>query len=162
MKLPNVDIKHILYTTDNSNDAKYAYAYAVRLAKKFDAKITLLHVVQEFKHMVAFDFGIERSVAATNWFSVNNEYFQEIKKKFQEMTKLIQDGESITIDNVLVEQGNPVRTILKVANQNKCDLIVMGVKGRGVLEDAMMGNTVAGVLQRSKVPVLVSRQSKNK
>jgi nucleotide-binding universal stress UspA family protein len=38
----------------------------------------------------------------------------------------------------------------------------MGSKGKGGLEDAMMGNTTVGVLRRSKIPVLVTRYSKNK
>ena len=61
-----------------------------------------------------------------------------------------------------MEIGNPVKMILHVAKERKCDLIVMGSKGRGTLDDAMMGNTVTGVLRRAKIPVLVTRYSKEK
>ena len=154
------EIKHILFATDDSENAQYAFSYAACFAKQFNAKVTLLHVVQEFKDMVAFDFGIERSVAAKKWFSVNNEYFQEIKEMFNELAKENYSGESIDIEDVIVEKGNPVKMILQVAEDRNCDLIVMGSKGRGGLEDAMMGNTVTGVLRRSKIPVLVIRHSK--
>ncbi len=154
------EIKRILFATDDSANAQHAFSYAACFAKKFNAKVTLLHVVREFKDMVAFDFGIERSVAAKKWFSVNNEYFQEIKEKFEDLVKSNYSEE--TIDDIMVVKGNPVKQILQVAKDKNCDLIIMGSKGKGGLEDAMMGNTVAGVLRRSKIPVFVSRYSKKK
>ena len=157
MELAKVDVKHILYATDNSEDARCAFGYAAGYAKQFGAKLTLLHVVQEFKDMVAFDFGIERSVAAKEWFSVNKDYYQELKKRFKELAKTKYCGESIDIADVLVEKGNPVKTILRVANDRNCDLIVMGTKGRSALEDVVLGSTVKGVLRRSTIPVLVTR-----
>jgi len=156
------EIKHILVATDDSENAQYAFSYAACFAKKFNAKVTLLHVVQEFKDMVAFDFGIERSVAAKKWFSVNNEYFMEVKNRFKEMAKENYSEESINIKDVVVEKGNPVKMILHAAKERDCDLIVMGSKGKGGLEDTMMGNTATGVLRRSKVPVLVTRYPKDK
>jgi len=154
------EIKRILFATDESANAQHAFSYAACFAKQFNAKVTLLHVVREFKDMVAFDFGIERSVAAKKWFSVNNEYFQEIKDKFEDLVKTNYSGEAI--DDVTVVKGNPVKQILQVAKDKNCDMIVMGSKGKGGLEDAMIGNTVAGVIRRSKIPVLVSRYSKKK
>ena len=154
------EIKRILFATDESDNAHHAFSYASCFAKQFDAKVSMLHVVREFKDMVAFDFGIERSVAAKKWFSVNNEYFQEIKEQFESLVGSHYKGERI--DDVMVVKGNPVKQILQIAEDKKCDLIVMGSKGKGSLEDAMMGNTVSGVLRRSKIPVLVSPYSTKK
>jgi len=42
--LPNIN--HILYLTDLSKHAAYVFRYALRLAKTFDAKISILHVVK--------------------------------------------------------------------------------------------------------------------
>ena len=154
------EIKRILFATDDSANAHYAFSHATCYAKQFNAKVTLLYVVQEVKDMVAFDFGIERSVAAKKWFSVSNEYFQEIKNKFTDIAKDKYGSEFI--DDVVVEKGNPIKMILNIAKDRNCDLIIMGSKGWGSLEDAMIGNTVTGVLRRSPIPVLVIRDSKNK
>jgi nucleotide-binding universal stress UspA family protein len=162
MKLPKVNIKHILYATDDSEDARYAFTYAICFAKQFNAKLTLLHVVPEFPDMIAFDFGIERSVAAKKWFSVKKDYIQKIKGRFKKMVNTKCDGESINIHDIVVEKGNPVNLILKFSEERKCDLIVMGKKGRTALEDAMMGDTVRRVLRRSKLPVLVVQPKKKK
>ena len=152
------EIKRILFATDESDNAHHAFSYAACFAKQFNAKVSMLHVVREFKDMVAFDFGIERSVAAKKWFSVNNEYFLEIKQEFEALVASQYKEEAI--DDVMVVKGNPIKQILQIAEDKKCDLIVMGSKGKGGLEDAMMGNTVSGVLRRSKIPVLVSPYSK--
>ena len=151
------EINHILCATDDSLYAHHAFSYAACLAKQFKAKITLLHVVQEFKDMVAFDFGIERSVAAEKWFSVGNEYFQEVKERFKDLVKNKYLNETTDVEEIIVEKGNPVKMILHVAKEKNCDMIVMGSKGTGGLEDAMMGNTAVGVLRRSTIPVLVTR-----
>ena len=100
------EIKRILFATDESANAHHAFSYAASFAKQFKAKVTMLHVVREFKDMVAFDFGIERSVAAKKWFSVSNEYFQEIKEKFEDLVKKNYSEEAI--DEVMVVKGNPL------------------------------------------------------
>lgn len=147
------EIKRILFATDESENAHHAFAYVECLTKQFNAEVVLLHVVRELRDMVAFDFGIERSVAAKKWFSVNNEYFEELKKKFNEIVKQHYHGDSIK--EVEVRKGNPIKQILLTAEEKGCDMIVMGSHGRGGLEDTMLGNTAVGVLRRSNIPVLI-------
>lgn len=47
MNLPDINISNILYPTDLSENARYAFAYAVSLADMYQAKITILHVMPE-------------------------------------------------------------------------------------------------------------------
>ena len=58
------DIKRILYATDLSENARYAFGYAVNIANRHDAKITILHVVEELspfaQSMVADILGEKR------------------------------------------------------------------------------------------------------
>jgi nucleotide-binding universal stress UspA family protein len=162
MAIAKAEIKHILFATDHSQDARHAFAYAAKFAQQFDAKLTLLHVVQELSDLLIFDAGIERSGAAEKRLSLTKTYIQNAREKFLELAKAEYGGVDVDIDDIVVEKGNPVKMILKVAEEKGCDLIVMGKRGRGTLPDAMMGDTVAGVLRRSKVPVLVLRQSKQK
>jgi nucleotide-binding universal stress UspA family protein len=41
------EIKKILYTTDLSPNARFAFGYAASLANRYDAGITILHVLAE-------------------------------------------------------------------------------------------------------------------
>ena len=52
MKLPKVEVKKILYATDLSENARYAFAYAVSLADLYHAGITMIHVLPEVPDIV--------------------------------------------------------------------------------------------------------------
>jgi len=158
MKIPEVDIKHILCTIDFSEDTQYIYAYAKRMAEQFGAKMTLLHVVaEELLDLLIFDVGIERSSGAKKRLSLLKEQFQNTRELIiQKLKSEIDEAESANID-IVVEKGNPVKVILDMSKKRNCDLIVMGFKGKGSLEDALIGNTVRRVLRRSSIPVYVVR-----
>ncbi|RLB93486.1 MAG: universal stress protein, partial [Deltaproteobacteria bacterium] len=47
MELPSVNIKKVLYTTDLSWSARYAFSYALSLAGKYEASLVILHVIEE-------------------------------------------------------------------------------------------------------------------
>ncbi len=161
MSLPLIEFKHILYTTDFSENTQDVCAYAASISKQYNAKLTLLHVVQdELLDLMIFDVGIEREKGVQNRFTIQKEHFQNMK---DQVVKIIEEEycwDEINREDILVEKGNPVKTILRVAEEKKCDLIVMGIKGRSTLEDATMGDTVRRVLHRSSIPVLVIDNSK--
>ncbi len=169
MILPKVDIKNILYTTDLSENARYAFAYAVSLANLYDAKITLLHVLPEVPALA--DKNIIGYIGADRWQQIKAHHFQEakealigkrrdrlaVKDVLQQFSENAKKGEAVGTDEIIVERGNPVEEILKQAEERHCDLIVMGTHGHGVLEEAMIGSTARRVVRRSKIPVLVVR-----
>ena len=74
------------------------------------------------------------------------------KEFFKEARNLI--GKDITIHDELLF-GPPAENILNVAEQNKCDLIIMGARGLSVLQGLLLGSQVHRVIGHSKCPVLV-------
>ena len=162
MEVADVKFKHILYATDFSENAKYACSYAKSIADRYDAEITLLHVIKdELPGLLIFDAGMDRtSKEVSNRLSMQKEQFE--KQKSQMISKIREEYDTETgVKNIIVERGHPVKLILKVSETEDCDLIIMGVKGRGSLEDFLMGDTVRHVISSAKVPVLVV-QSENK
>ena len=156
MEVSKVDFKHILYATDFSENAKYACSYAKSLADKYNAEIILLHVIkEELPGLLIFDAGMDRtSQEVSNRFSMQKELFEE--QKTQIVSKIEEQyGMETGVKRIIVERGHPVKLILKVAETENCDLIVMGVKGSGALEDFLMGDTVRHVISSTKIPVLV-------
>jgi len=159
------EIKKILYATDLSDNAQYAFEYAATMAGCFGARITVLHVLEELSPnavaMVGDLLGEER------WKELRkknkNQVIQSIKDRIE---KFCADMEhkltecSFIIDSVIVEIGHPVDRIIRQAKKNNCDMIVMGYRGQGVLKEAMLGSTARRVLRRSEVPVLVIRLPK--
>ena len=172
MSIPKVEVKNILYATDLSDNARYAFAYAVSLANLYCAKLTLLHVLPEVPNLV--DATVVGYISSERWEEIKQQNYQEAREsligkrrdhvairavldQFCEDARQGQKGEGFETDDIIVERGNPVEQILKQAEEKKCDLIVMGTHGHGTLADAMMGSTARRVLRRSQKPVLVVR-----
>ncbi|MGD2185135.1 MAG: universal stress protein [Desulfobacterales bacterium] len=172
MTLPKVEVKKILYATDLSENARYAFAYAVSLADLYGAKITLLHVLPEVSELI--DQHVIGYIDSAKWEEIKAQHFKEAKEaligkrrehsaikdvlhQFSEKVKETQEGEGFITDDIIVERGNPVEQILKQAEERNCDLIVMGTHGHGTLEDVMIGSTARRIVRRSKIPVLVVR-----
>ena len=171
IKLPRVDIRNILYTTDLSTNARYAFAYAISLANHYGASLTILHVVpededletklggylstdqlddikaQHLKEARATLIGKKSGLSAIR--SALNQFCDQVVSDL--------DAESVNTDEILVEPGNPVEVITRVAEEKACDLIVLGSHGYGMLKDALMGGTARGVIRRTKKPVLLVR-----
>ena len=171
MILPRIEIKKILYTTDLSETALHAFAYAVSLANTYKAGITILHVLFENPDVMS---KISPYIGEDQWDEIRKRHYKEarevlIGKKrdnvairevleaFSQQIKATADDQSFETDEIIVERGNPVEQILKVAESRNCDLIVMGSHGHGILEEALIGSTARRVLRQSTKPVLVVR-----
>jgi nucleotide-binding universal stress UspA family protein len=171
MLLPKVEIKKILYATDLSENARYAFAYAVSLADLCNAGITVLHVLAEDAMLST---GIISYIGEERWEEIQRQNLEEAKKtltgkkrdriplregldQFCHDVKENLTDQSFVTDEILILRGNPVDIIIEQSEERNCDLIVMGTYGHGIIADAMMGSTARRVLRRSKKPVLVVR-----
>jgi len=161
------DIKKILYATDLSENARYAFGYAVNLANRHDAKITVLHVAEDLSSfagsMVADIIGEKR--LADIKLEKEKEIISDITARLEEFCKDVQrEAPScpFVVDNTIVVNGHPVDQIVHQAEEMEADLIVIGSHGRGGLADVTMGSTSRRVLRRCAMPVLVVRLQKDK
>ena len=172
MDLPKIEVKKILYATDLSESARYAFAYAVSLANLYGASITLLHVLAEVPELL--DKGIIGYIGAERWEEIKNQHYQEatetltrkkrsyipireVLDQFCEDTRSSHDDHDFIADEILVKRGNPVEEILEQAEKRNCDLIVMGTHGHGTLADVVLGRTARRVVRQSRKPVVVVR-----
>lgn len=156
MEISNVNFKHVLYATDFSENAENACSYAKSIADQYKAEITLLHVIkEELPDFMIFDAGMDRtSKEVSNRLTMQKDLFE--KQKAQILEKIEEEYIAKTgINRIIIEKGNPVKVIIKVIENENCDLIVMGFKGRSTFEDYLMGDTVRHVISKVKIPVLV-------
>jgi nucleotide-binding universal stress UspA family protein len=56
-----------------------------------------------------------------------------------------------------VMEGSPSRKIVRYAEQERCDLIIMGTHGRGGIDRLLLGSVAEQVVRSSDVPVLTMR-----
>ena len=170
MNLPNIRIKKILYTTDLSESAVHAYAYAVSLANLYGAGIAILHVLAEFP---GEEF-ITNMINTNTWDEIKNRHYskardqligkrrdhvalKEVLEAFSEEAKADGEAEAAVTDKVLIKPGIPAEVIVDTAQELNCDLIVMGTHGHSALADVLIGSTAKWVVRNSPIPVLVIR-----
>ena len=161
------EIKKILYTTDLSENARYAFSYAASLANRYGAGITILHVLEDVSDYQ--DSLVINIIGAEKWNELRKNKGQvvldTIKKRLEKFCEDVSHelpGCPFITDDIIVKIGNPVEEILGEAEVSGCDMVVMGAHGHGILANAMMGSTSRRVLRRCKKPVLVVRLPEGK
>ena len=155
-------IKRILYATDLSENAKHAFTYAATIANRFDAKITVLHVLESISPST--EWQIVEYLGEDRWKEVQKnkkqEFIESTKKNLNnfcdEMTSSFKSCPFL-VDEIILKEGIPVNEILKTVDSKNCDMVVMGTHGYGMIADALIGSNARRVVRRCKKPVMVIR-----
>ena len=155
--MPGID--KILYATDLSKNSAYAFRYATDIADKHNAFIHILNVLEELPESA--------KTVLKNYLS--DDQYEKFRNRKDDLKGVIKERLSVFCDNVQKDdpqcvfrvasidmiEGNPVNEILKYAENNHCDLIVMGTHGKGILTHAILGSVAEKVIRKSKIPVMV-------
>lgn len=138
--------KKMLVPLDGSELAEIAFTYAKEIAGKLCLSAILLHVYSsaEAEHVPELQAYIDSKVDTLK---------RELKK---ETGAGIQPGEESTVRGELVE-GYPAEEILRCAEQNNIDFILMSTHGRTGIKLWAMGSVADKVLRASRVPVWLIR-----
>ena len=159
------EIKTILYATDLSENSQYAFGYAVSLANRHDAKIVVLHVIEDISHQM--NMQVADLLGAEKWQELQRtrkkEVVETLVRKIEAFcteTAAADESCPFTVTNIKVRNGHPVEEIIAESIASDYDVIVMGTHGHGILAGAMMGSTAMRVVRRSHVPVMVIRLPK--
>ena len=145
-------IKKVLYTTDLSPNSDYAFRYAINSAKKNDADIIILYVVEE--RAPFFDQERLKEISETKVAEATD----MIKKRLKIFVdKELKDDPQYADKAISIEvcTGYPPEEILRKADELNCDVIVMGTHGKGVIRHSFLGSVAQKVLRRVRKPVFI-------
>jgi acetoin utilization protein AcuB len=152
-------IKKILYATDLSKNSAYAFFYAVDMAKSHNASIVILHSIEPIGRIIDDSGGgidVEDTLKKIKKQQQDMD-IEEIKKRLQEFCKNTETQIGFPcvelVSKILVPLGHPVEEILKTADDEGCDAIVLGTHGKGFLEQTFLGSVAGSVLKRTRKPV---------
>lgn len=138
--------KRIVCGFDLSEASLPALEFAYSIAQEGDGDLTIVHVL-EWPHQPL----------ATRPF-VAPEYSQAIERdaaaRLQGLVADPQDGRRAT---TRLEHGKAYREILRVAADERADLLVLGVHGRNALDVMLFGSTTNQIVRRATCPVLTVR-----
>lgn len=148
-----IDVKRILLSTDLSDGSATAMPYACAMAERFEAELHLLYVFEQ-------DTGSTyvRGMPVPE----GNSEIELLKQQVAEsLANFIDADWEAKIRTLRVTgEGQPSVEILRYADENKIDLIVMGTHGRSGFAHALLGSVAEKVVRKSSCPVLTVRHIK--
>jgi nucleotide-binding universal stress UspA family protein len=145
--------KHILLPTDGSPISDKAVKRGIEFAKRIRARVTVLHVVPEFRFMA------DEGITPLNP-TLKKRFEDEGRARAKEMLEAVAKharGRGVRCTTLSAASDLPYQQIVAAARLKKCDLIMMASHGRRGLSSLLLGSETAKVLTHSKVPVLVVR-----
>jgi nucleotide-binding universal stress UspA family protein len=136
-------IRTVLHPTDLSQRSEHAFQLACALARDYGARLVVVHVWSMPPPMLG-------EVVP----QPNSGYYPAATE--EKLAQLRPPSLSVRVEYRL-EEGNAADTILRVANEAKADLIVMGTHGRTGLRRLLMGSIAEQVIRRATCPVVTTR-----
>jgi nucleotide-binding universal stress UspA family protein len=142
-------VERILFPTDFSEGSSYALPFAVDLAKHYGAGLSIIHVVYDITQAT----GVHVPHITTD--EVSRELTDWALKEID--TCCIEETRGMSKVEKKVLNGIPYNEIIKYAEAEHMDLIVMGTYGRVGIQRLIFGNTAEQVVRRAPCPVLTVR-----
>lgn len=153
-------VDKILYAAHLALDTTRPFCDVLEIIKKFDAKLAILHVVEELT---------PGEVSMAQWVGGNkitDRHYEEFKKhsieRIRTMIKESCEGEfkddpalAGRIGEIVVVVGYPADEILRKVEELGCDMLIIGNNSRRGIAHAFLGSVAEKVLRRMKKPTIV-------
>jgi len=135
--------KRILFATDLSESSRAAFAFALDMARTLQAEILAMHALGG-PMLSAGEFGMS--------LQVEKQAVEEVRRRLE---CLVTEGnrEGIAVE-ALIADGPAASQILKAADENDADMILLPIESKGIIERALLGTTAERVVREATMPVL--------
>lgn len=135
----------LLCPVDFAESSLAALRFAFSIAKESDAQLTILHVL---------DWPLDDELLVERFDSEEFRRVVEGEARGRLEALVTDDVRTWCKPATVVTYGRPYRQILEVAESERADLIVIGVRGRNALDLALFGSTTNQIVRRASCPVL--------
>ena len=141
-----IQLKRVLVGCDFSEDSGVAMQYGLSFAQEFEAELHLVHVVEPptYQHMLKPPSALQEEIT------------QELRNRLEQKLRELVPEEArhwCTPETALLE-GNPYEELTRYAESHSIDMIVLGVRGHGLVKTLLVGSTTDRVIRKSPCPVL--------
>ena len=141
--------KKVLFCTDFSENADYAFNFAHGIAKRDEGLLYILHVIPGNPQELLVEKLMPGDLIEKIHKVIEEDANTKYKKRYLEKAK---DGVTC---KAVTRSGREDEEIINFAKEEKVDLIVMGTHGRTGIENVFFGSVAEKVLRRSPFPVLI-------
>lgn len=139
----------ILVPHDLSAHADHALEVAADLARRYEARVSIVHVVEPALQPMPGAFMLYPS-------SQLPAYLDAIQQKLEGLALQLR-GSGVMVVDTKVLDGVTATEIVRFAAEGGYDLVVMGTHGRSGVSHALLGSVAERVVRTAKCPVLTSR-----
>ena len=146
-----VDYKKIMIAADGSECSRLAIDKGIELARLSGGTVYAVHVIS-----TAYLFPMDG-----DYFMGMNPYWESIHEalknqgqKALDYIKGLGEVKGINVESILLE-GNPSEELIKYADKEKMDIVIMGTLGKTGLNRMLMGSVAGNLVRHSRVPIMV-------
>lgn len=137
---PDLDLRNIVFATNFAKSAERLMQASVALANDFHARLTLMHVIEDYTRLGSDPGPIEECTRKLKELIPANSVLQHLPE-------------------TVIEFGHVRERILKVADEREADLIVLGARASAEVGTThLLGSAATEVIAYSHCPVLTIRQ----
>lgn len=144
----NVTFKKIMMATDGSVCSRIAANSAIELARLSGGIVYAVYVVStDYFSSMAVDLDWERMCKA-------------LKKEGSQAVNYVKragEMEGVKVETILLK-GHPVDELIRYAEEEGTDIVVMGSLGKTGLDRLLLGSVAENMVRHSKVPVMVVKE----
>ncbi|WP_027138689.1 universal stress protein [Gaetbulibacter saemankumensis] len=144
-------MKKIIVPIDFSEHSEFALKTAARLARKYDAEVLVLHMLEMSDLMLTASEGLQYEKASF-FIKLSEQKFEDFLKK---------DYLSDIKITPIIKHFKVFSEVDDVAKEHRADLIVMGSHGASGVKEFFVGSNTERVVRNSEIPVLVVKNMLN-
>ncbi len=152
-------IRTLLYASDLGGQTRPVFRHAMFLARHYRAKIVMIHVVEPISEgtkaiiMSYLSQGLDPDVQKMTLENTLSTMKNRLKKFY--FDENCDEEDAKLVKEVVVVAGQPSEEILRVAQEQHADMIVLGKSTRKVHGVRLLGSTARRVSRMSRLPVLL-------
>ena len=135
-----INLNRVLIPHDFSETSQAAVKYGVEFARKFGARLYVLHVGERLQAEMAMEFPLGLDAEAA------------IRERMLRVLTPLEHTE--LKPEFAVAVGTPATEIVRYAKEQKIDMIVMGTHGRGLVAHAVLGSVAEKVVRHAPCAVM--------
>ena len=162
--------KHILFATNLSVECRRAFQFAVSIATRYQAGITLLHVIENLPSSI--ESQLSGFIGEDQWERLlaektrsareqligkrkDHELVEMALERFCEEARIGSSECGFQTEEIIVKTGDVVQEIINVAEKRACDIIVIGGHKGMMGKDTAISKITKGVIHQARSPVLL-------
>ncbi|RXA21955.1 universal stress protein [Methanosarcina sp. MSH10X1] len=149
-----INFKKIMVATDGSDCSRLAVDRGIELARLSGGTVYAVYVVPT-ANLASID-GDSLSLGLDPYWRSVYEGWRTQGQQAVSYVKSLGEMKKINVEPVLLE-GNPPYELIRYAEMEKMDIVVMGTLGKTGLNRLLLGSVAENLVRHSKVPVMVVR-----